>query len=209
MRIGNMSGKHFSALITDMNQPLGNYVGNALEVEEAIDILTPAEARSLMEASPADCIPAYALLLFAGIRPKELARLKWGSIRDGYIHITSDIAKTRQVRNIELHPTLSAWLTAYRPQDSDHYAPIVPTNWKRKDQAVRAAAGIANRPDVCRHSYATYYLAAYGSPDVLKNNMGHSRSSETLFVHYRAAATPEQAEQFWNIRPKKSRSQIG
>lgn len=40
VRIGNMSGKRFSALITDMDQPLGNYIGNALEVEEAIDILS-------------------------------------------------------------------------------------------------------------------------------------------------------------------------
>ena len=32
-------GKRFSALITDMDQPLGNYIGNALEVEEAIDVL--------------------------------------------------------------------------------------------------------------------------------------------------------------------------
>jgi len=40
VRIGNLSGKRFSALITDMDQPLGNYIGNALEVEEAIDILS-------------------------------------------------------------------------------------------------------------------------------------------------------------------------
>lgn len=40
VRIGKLSGKKFSALLTDMDQPLGNYVGNALEVEEAIDILS-------------------------------------------------------------------------------------------------------------------------------------------------------------------------
>ena len=40
VRIGKLSGKKFSALLTDMDQPLGNYIGNALEVEEAIDILS-------------------------------------------------------------------------------------------------------------------------------------------------------------------------
>lgn len=40
VRIGSMSGRRFSALVTGMEQPLGNYIGNALEVEEAIDVLS-------------------------------------------------------------------------------------------------------------------------------------------------------------------------
>ena len=51
VRIGNLSGKHFSALITDMNQPLGNYIGNALEVEEAIDVLSGKIAGDLRDVS--------------------------------------------------------------------------------------------------------------------------------------------------------------
>ena len=51
VRIGNLSGKRFSALITNMDQPLGNYIGNALEVEEAIDILAGRTQGDLKEVA--------------------------------------------------------------------------------------------------------------------------------------------------------------
>ncbi len=37
--IGNKAGRKVYALITDMNEPLGRFVGNALEVQEAIEVL--------------------------------------------------------------------------------------------------------------------------------------------------------------------------
>ena len=39
VRIGCQAGRRVSALVTDMNQPLGMYIGNALEVEEAVRVL--------------------------------------------------------------------------------------------------------------------------------------------------------------------------
>lgn len=39
VRIGSMSGRKTAAIISDMSQPLGNAVGNSLEVIEAIEIL--------------------------------------------------------------------------------------------------------------------------------------------------------------------------
>ena len=47
VRIGSLSGRRFSALVTGMEQPLGAYVGNALEVEEAIDVLAGRSAGDL------------------------------------------------------------------------------------------------------------------------------------------------------------------
>lgn len=40
VKIGNMAGKETIAVLTNMNQPLGRYCGNALETKEAIDTLS-------------------------------------------------------------------------------------------------------------------------------------------------------------------------
>ena len=40
VKIGTLLNKQVCALVTDMNQPLGNAVGNALEVQEAVELLS-------------------------------------------------------------------------------------------------------------------------------------------------------------------------
>ncbi|MCR5135995.1 MAG: pyrimidine-nucleoside phosphorylase [Oscillospiraceae bacterium] len=48
-RIGRLAGRKCAAIITDMDQPLGFAVGNALEVEEAIRVLSGQEEGDLLE----------------------------------------------------------------------------------------------------------------------------------------------------------------
>ncbi|MGN0439001.1 MAG: thymidine phosphorylase, partial [Lachnospiraceae bacterium] len=61
--IGTMAGKKTVALITDMNEPLGNCVGNILEVKEAIDCLKGNGEKRLMDVSKA---LACEMLILAG-----------------------------------------------------------------------------------------------------------------------------------------------
>jgi pyrimidine-nucleoside phosphorylase len=50
VRVGSLAGKRVSALLTDMDRPIGLTIGNALETREAIDVLRnagPADTRAL------------------------------------------------------------------------------------------------------------------------------------------------------------------
>jgi pyrimidine-nucleoside phosphorylase len=69
---GERMGKQMVALITDMNQPLGRMVGNALEVQECIAILHgggPADLRDL-------CLELAAWMLYLGGASKTIAQGK-------------------------------------------------------------------------------------------------------------------------------------
>lgn len=59
VEIGQGAGRRVVALLSDMNQPLGSYVGNALEVEEAIQVLHDGGAPDLRE----HCIAVAAHML--------------------------------------------------------------------------------------------------------------------------------------------------
>lgn len=66
--IGTLAGRDTTAVITDMNEPLGNAVGNILEVEEAVEGLNGHGEQRLMEVSKT--LACY-MLLAAGKADSE------------------------------------------------------------------------------------------------------------------------------------------
>ncbi len=68
VRIGRLSGRSIGAVISDMNQPLGNAVGNALEVVEAIETLKGQGPQDFVEHC---LVVATQLLLVAEAAPDE------------------------------------------------------------------------------------------------------------------------------------------
>jgi pyrimidine-nucleoside phosphorylase len=89
--VGKQMGRDMVALITDMNQPLGHYVGNSLEIMECIDTLKgngPADLTSL-------CIELSAQMVYISgkadtlddAREKTSRTLKDGSALDAFRRI--------------------------------------------------------------------------------------------------------------------------
>ncbi|MGO5229624.1 pyrimidine-nucleoside phosphorylase [Thermoguttaceae bacterium LCP21S3_D4] len=66
--IGNGAGKKTYAVITDMSQPLGNTVGNIVEVQEAIEALNGKGPKDLMDVVYA---LGYLMLKAAGVAAEE------------------------------------------------------------------------------------------------------------------------------------------
>lgn len=62
VEIGRLAGRHVVALLSDMNQPLGNKVGNALELVEAIETLHGQGPADFVE----HCLVASGYLLTLG-----------------------------------------------------------------------------------------------------------------------------------------------
>ncbi len=72
--IGGQMGKKVTALITDMDQPLGRAVGNALEVEEAVAVLEGRAPADLTECTFA--LTAEMLVLGGQAKDEQEARTK-------------------------------------------------------------------------------------------------------------------------------------
>lgn len=147
------------------------------------------------------CLPAVVIQLFAGVRPMEIQRLQWEHIDfdHGFIKIDHDVAKTRSVRIIRIEPNLRAWLDTL--PEKERSGSVVPGGYAAKIKAIRYVAGISQKQDVLRHSFASYHLAAYADLKALQEAMGHG-TPEMVLKHYRALVTKADAVEFWKIAPK-------
>jgi len=67
--IGQLAGREVVALLSDMNQPLGNAVGNSLEVVEAVETLKDNGPEDFLE----HCLHVSAHMLVLGKRAKDVA----------------------------------------------------------------------------------------------------------------------------------------
>lgn len=80
--IGKLAGKKMTAILTDMDEPLGHKIGNALEVVESIETLKGHGPKDLVEVV---MTIAQELVIYAGVAKdiEEARKLLNEAIRDG------------------------------------------------------------------------------------------------------------------------------
>lgn len=82
VKIGKKAGLRMSAVISDMNEPLGNAVGNSLEVKEALEVLNGRGPEDLKALTM--CLASHMVLLGGKARDtKEAEKLLQDSIDSG------------------------------------------------------------------------------------------------------------------------------
>lgn len=129
------------------------------------------------------CLPALALMLYAGVRPKEVQRLTWGNIdwEEQEIMIPPRHSKTGGGRYIAIQPVLRGLLEQFPHSPGQR---ICPPNWRFRWRNLRREAGFEVwTQDVLRHTFASYYAKHYRDINALQLYMGH-RNLQLLYTRY-------------------------
>ena len=176
----------------------------ALSLEEIYKLIN-----TLQSEKHKDCASAFGIMLWAGVRPKEVSRLKWKDIdfEENIITIRSIASKTGGTRHIEMLDVLKTWLEKFKKSPEEK---ICPPNWIRKWKAMRDEAGFKGKwiNDVLRHTFASYHLKYFKNMIRLQNEMGH-RDLNLLRTRYvnMTGITQESANIFMNLHKTKFKEQ--
>lgn len=176
-------------------QPYKEKPINALSIEQVLALL-----ETVRRPEHACCAAAVGIMIWAGVRPSELIRLKQGDIHfdDKVITVPARHAKTGGARHITMYPVLYHWLRSCMRYYTPH-APIVPTSWVMRWARLRREAGFSKWvPDVLRHTFASYHLKYFKDMRALQLDMGHA-SLDLLRTRYLAmqGVTAKGAKLFW------------
>ncbi len=176
------------------SNPVAAVDAPAVEEKEIVP-LTVEECRRLVEVAKTPrfraCLPALGLMLFAGVRPGEVERLRWADVdsEEGVLTIAARHSKTGGARRVELCPPLRRMLHRQRPAEAEQQVRLLcPPRWGSCWRSLRQVAGLAAPlrrwvPDVLRHTFASYHALTHRNLPALQLQLGH-RDARLLLTRY-------------------------
>ncbi len=154
---GERMGKEVIALITDMDQPLGNMIGNALEVVEVIDVLKGGGPEDLREL----CLHMAGWMLFLGRVTNTIAEGKQRSeelissgkalerfrqmiqLQGGDAGVVDDGSRLPQAKDtVQVTSAKSGFVSAIQCEQIGTACVILGGGRERKEDSVDPAVGI-------------------------------------------------------------------
>lgn len=165
--------------------------------DSEIGIFTPAQLREILTRARREMIPFLALGAFAGLRHAEAQRVEWSQIGVEWIEVKAKQAKTRARRLVPVLPALRAWVDPLRKTDREMACRFV--NAANEIATLAASLSFPWVRNGLRHSFATYRLALTNDENRTAVEMGNSPAM--IVRHYRALATPRQAEEWFGVLP--------
>jgi integrase len=145
-----------------------------------------------------DLIGYYSLLVFAGLRPSEGARVQWQDIdfNTGELYVRKG---KKESRRFILHPTALDWLR-YHKEQSAKDTPFIPLkNLTNREKQVRKFLQGEWIQDGLRHGMATYYNALLQDPYKVAAVLGDN--IQTIKRHYMRAVAANECKAFWALTP--------
>lgn len=181
-----------------------------ISVEDAVTILAWLITKPTQTSH--DYFIGFVLNLFCGVRPAELARLKFGDLFTGgrnELYLSRTLTKTDFDRRAVLRGNVVAWLRYFQTigiygNPEDYIIRMGDTERKRGDNyghflgRVTAETGVTIPRDSLRHTAATMISALVGmgtAAEELGNDV------RTLAKHYRHAVPRHEALAFFSISP--------
>ncbi len=172
--------------------------------EKPVSVLTPQEIDAITTTAEnyqnGSCAAAVGLMLYAGIRPHEVSRLTWDlvDLQERAIYIMPQHSKTGGARRVSILAPLLKLLQRHQQGTEQK---ICPANWQQHWRKLRQAAGWNIpahpwRPDVLRHTFASYHLNYFRSYAELQCELGH-RDSSLLRTRYVNQQGVVNARTFW------------
>jgi integrase len=165
----------------------------------AIEIYSPGDIAALLKAASFEFLPFLALGAFAGLRAAEIQRLDWQDIRDGFVHVAAEKAKTRSRRIVPILPALSAWLKPYADKTGNVWK-LGPNVLRRVRAEAAEKAKTPWKDNALRHSFISYRLAE--TQDAAKVALEAGNSPGVVFRHYREIVKPIEATAWFSIMPE-------